>query len=236
MVDIPNPPYPDLPDVVRQRREVAREALHSSDRHDLRPGYRELVVNAFEPWPVRVLTMISLALVVSHKVLPIWDEAFPTDHSLHEWLATLERALIGQITQAEAERSAGIAHSRVESLPPQKAAARAAAAAVSFALSGAILLTLDDLKLDANTIAARTAALSPPRPPEVPDLLRTDADYEFDEHGAEFWACVASSGGAPWESGSDAVKRGEYWEWWLDEALPAAYALVYPNIPDDLRH
>jgi hypothetical protein len=91
------------------------------------------------------------------------------------------------------------------------------------------------LKLDADTIAARTAAMTPPGPPEEPNLQRTDADYEFDEHGAEFWACVARSGGAPWESGSDAHKRGEYWEWWLDEALPAAYALVYPHIPDDLR-
>lgn len=236
MLEMPNPPYPELPEVVRERREIARQALHSSDQHDLLLGYRDFIVNGFEPWPVRVLAMISLALVESRKVLPIWDDAFPTDHSPYEWLTTLGRALIGQVTQAEAERSADMAHGHVVALPLQKAAARAAAAAASFALTGAILLTLDDLKLDADTIAARTAAVTVPRPPEALDLQRTDADAEFGEHGADFWAAVASSGGAPWESGSDAQKRGEYWEWWLDEALPAAYALVYPHIPDDLRH
>jgi hypothetical protein len=235
MLAVPTPPYPELPSVVRQRREAGRKAMRSAPQHDLLPGYRNTIVDAFEPWPVRVLTMVCLALMTCREVLSVWDSVFPDDRSPHEWLATVEQALLGQISQEEAERVTHSAHFHVLSLPFDQPLARAVAHAASFTAVGGILLRLDDLFLNAEVIAARTAAVPLTRPPQEPGLGRPDADYERDEHDASFWASVAVAGGEPWEAAADSEKRLQFWEWWLDEAIPQAYAVVYPHISEPLR-
>jgi len=40
---------------------------------------------------------------------------------------------------------------------------------------------------------------------------------------SSFFAAAAYAGGAVWDSDSDSLKRREFWEWWLNEAVPMAW-------------
>ncbi len=235
MVLIPTPPYPELPPAVRQAEDLGRAALQKQSQHHLDKGYRYAIVDAFAPRPIRVLTMSCLDLVVADKVVTLWNEAFPGDESPKRWLGIVDRALAGQVSQQEAEYVGEVAHFYIKNLthaPPQ---AFAAASAACVAETGAIILTLDELVLDSQTIANRYAASTLTERPNEPDWQRSDAEDEYDTHDASFWASAAVAGGAPWDAGSDSQKRAEFWEWWLDEAVPAAYAIVYPYIPEPMR-
>jgi hypothetical protein len=48
-------------------------------------------------------------------------------------------------------------------------------------------------------------------------------DEDLDSWDGSFWACSAYSGDFPWEARSDMGRRREFWEWYLDEAVPLAY-------------
>ena len=56
------------------------------------------------------------------------------------------------------------------------------------------------------------------------DLASSDADLDADEIDAALSASVAYANGAILYPGSDHVRRREFWEWWLKEAVPAAWA------------
>ncbi|HLJ62742.1 MAG TPA: Imm5 family immunity protein, partial [Stellaceae bacterium] len=55
-----------------------------------------------------------------------------------------------------------------------------------------------------------------------------DSDYDYDEAELEagFMACCAFSGAPPWNEGSDRARRLEFWEWYLNCAVPRAYAAI----------
>jgi hypothetical protein len=76
----------------------------------------------------------------------------------------------------------------------------------------------------ANTV---TTALNDERfhPLNIEDhLLDDDLDpYQWD---ASFYAAGAYAGGFTWEEGSSVVRRREFWEWYLDEAVPLAWNSV----------
>jgi Immunity protein Imm5 len=48
----------------------------------------------------------------------------------------------------------------------------------------------------------------------------TDQGIDPDELNAEFFGAAAFSNGATWNEESDSLKRKEFWEWWLEKAIP----------------
>ncbi|BDA70903.1 hypothetical protein RIVM261_064230 [Rivularia sp. IAM M-261] len=41
-----------------------------------------------------------------------------------------------------------------------------------------------------------------------------------------FWGAAAYANGSVWEPMSDAMKRLEFWDWWLTTAIPEASAII----------
>jgi Immunity protein Imm5 len=56
-----------------------------------------------------------------------------------------------------------------------------------------------------------------------PDSDLDDLDVEVTSWSTAYAASVAYANGAPGQPGSDVSHRREFWNWWLDEAVPAAY-------------
>jgi Immunity protein Imm5 len=56
-----------------------------------------------------------------------------------------------------------------------------------------------------------------------PDSDLDDLDVEVTSWSNAYAASVAYANGAPSQPGSDVSHRREFWTWWLDEAVPAAY-------------
>jgi hypothetical protein len=52
------------------------------------------------------------------------------------------------------------------------------------------------------------------------DTNLTDQGIDPDELNAEFFGAAAFSNGATWNEESDSLKRKEFWEWWLEKAIP----------------
>jgi hypothetical protein len=50
-----------------------------------------------------------------------------------------------------------------------------------------------------------------------------DDQVSPEEHDGSYMASVALAGGSPWTPGSDPARRREFWQWWLREAVPAAW-------------
>jgi hypothetical protein len=54
-------------------------------------------------------------------------------------------------------------------------------------------------------------------------LAQTDEGLRRSDRDAAFYAVCAEAGGPLWYKWQDALKRRAFWEWWLGEAVPAAY-------------
>jgi hypothetical protein len=52
------------------------------------------------------------------------------------------------------------------------------------------------------------------------DLNLTDQEIDPDELNTEFFSAAAFSNGATWNEESNSLKRKEFWEWWLEKAIP----------------
>lgn len=46
---------------------------------------------------------------------------------------------------------------------------------------------------------------------------------DIEEVDAAAWAAMAEAGGEVWNPAADPAKRLAFWEWYLTEAVPAAY-------------
>jgi hypothetical protein len=57
-----------------------------------------------------------------------------------------------------------------------------------------------------------------------PNELDTERDaWMWDE---SYLGAMAYAGGAVWVTGSSSERRREFWQWWLDQAVPSAYEAV----------
>ena len=65
------------------------------------------------------------------------------------------------------------------------------------------------------------------------ELLEPDAGIDeaelFEPQDPDFWDCAfwvaaAEAGGMPWERGFDAERYRDFWNWYLDSGVPAAFA------------
>jgi hypothetical protein len=75
----------------------------------------------------------------------------------------------------------------------------------------------------------RTANIDIDFNPSKPDYSLDD-DGDWDEgdgyRDAAGWGAYVMAGGTVDDPKADASKRREFWEWWLSEAIPAAWQMV----------
>lgn len=55
---------------------------------------------------------------------------------------------------------------------------------------------------------------------DLSDLAVDDTDLDPDQWDSEYYAAAAYSGGAPWDEFASTKKRHEFWNWYLDVAVP----------------
>lgn len=199
---------PDLEEAIR----TAGEAVREDPEHVLAPGYRAAIGAAMGPAPPRPLEPSKhaghrrrslLAIASARRVLPIWERRWPGDRSPHEALEAAERLVRGEADLDRCWETLDRVKVRTDQLlATDFAASRAGESAVL-----ALVAALDDDFYEPHEVK-----------PGWVDSQRGGGDED-----AASAASIACAGGTVGFPGADRTKRREFWEWWLTEAVPAAY-------------
>jgi hypothetical protein len=146
-------------------------------------------------------TRAKLALLCARKVEPIWFRRWPND-DLPMRLNELSYQVIQELSAAGSlETVIGVSRQRLDDRLGEGPNLDATYA--GFSALAAALATLYDEQMD---------------DPGNEDEGQIDPQ----EWDAAFYAALAESGGAKWESQSDRDKRRSFWLWYLTVALPSA--------------
>ena len=204
-----------LPRDVQQLLDAARAQVLAHESNDLpRPTRIQLQLalgphlkSPNEP-PFAVLGVglsrrTSLCVSVVEKVAPIWERTYPDVPAVEDMIRLARQRLREEITPDEAldgrSRLVGVLQNHIdepEENQPGMAAGEAAAQAVFAAV------------YDENV--------------ESPQSL--DDDLDATQWDCAFWGACAWSGAIPGQDGWNQEAYKEYWLWYLDEAIPEAWA------------
>lgn len=199
-----------VPHELRQLLDQARAKMLTHKTNDLpRPSrvQLQLALGEYLRSPgVGLTRRANLCLLVAEKVRPIWEHHYPQApavEAVQDMIRIAGQRLRNEITQREARRGRGElvsvlqdAADEPEEKQPAMAAGEAAARAVYVAMYD------EDL--------------------EKPELL--DDDLDASDWDCAFWGACAWSGGIPGQTGWNQEAYKEYWLWYLDEAIPEAWA------------
>jgi hypothetical protein len=199
-----------LRDLIKQ----ARHTMHKDQAYGLNLGYRLGIYSVLGPradspdasdlhgYKRRVL----LERLTAERLLPIWEKSLPREHTPSQLLSLAMRVLEGELSVADAW------HLRDELL--------AAMPNVAWPLRGVMAAAGQVL---------RTATVDIDFNPTKPDYTLTDdEDWEEDAgyRDAAGWGAYVMAGGTVHDAEADPSKRLEFWDWWLTEAVPAAWHAV----------
>lgn len=203
-----------IPDDLEQRIANALAQLRARTDGQLPLPLRRYVRQGLGPWTADEAGSYSpgwrrrarLARLVAERVMPLWAQDRPDDDLPQRMLQLADDVLAGRTTSEDAREEANIAAG--ELYADSRAAGPAGSA--GFAAVNAVLAATDG---DYD-------------PEDVP------ADYDDDDldpYGWEgaFHAAFAEAPYSPPEMG-DVEARRRYWQWYLEQAVPAAYAAGPP--------
>ncbi|MDY6803871.1 MAG: Imm5 family immunity protein [Cyanobacteriota bacterium] len=196
-----------LPEAIKQVLEECR--LSFTPRGELPASDRLKIYKKIEEFCDRENTnyfhyrMAKLELTCAWKVLNILESGDLTDNSARELLELAEGFLRGEVEEKELEERRSYFYTEAEDLM-DNGEKYFTAGYVGFACIAAVFAVLCELDFD---IVGK---------PEI------EVDYE--DWMACFYASMAYCGGATWEKGvGDDLKRREFWEWFLNEAVPSLW-------------
>lgn len=196
-----------LPDPLRAAIEQARVMLASERAGDLPLALRRRLWAALGPLDTEGRKRRArLAIASARHVLPAWDAAYPGDGTPERLLALAEAVIAGSADEVSCARYRALALSHFDSLSSLAAAPIVVAA--GYAAAQALAAALFDEAFD----------------PERIDPAVSDNELDPMERDASYLAAVVSAGGPPWHSSTSAARRRAFWEWWLHEAVPAAWS------------
>jgi Immunity protein Imm5 len=148
----------------------------------------------------------ELAIMAAKHVLPIWQAAFPGNRGPERMFDIARRYLSGSIDFKAAWESKNRFWGELENLVAQGSES-VTAIAVGFAAANAVTTAICDERFDPDNID--------------PEILDENLEpYEWD---VGFYASIAYAKGASWEPGSDATRRREFWEWYINEGVPFSF-------------
>lgn len=210
-----------LPRTLQTLMTEALESVRRHPQHDLLLGYRQAIWAAFGPalhpgQPDSEAALVGhqrrvfLAVLTVRHVLPIWLKVWPNNKSPQRLLTHVEEVMKGEMSKDMALDAINRWWDVVDELG---ARSQNMAVTVGFAALQALA----------------TAAVDEMFEPDDIDVALTDSE-EFDNNDASFYAAVAYANGPIWKIAakpkSDSAKRAQFWQWWLTEAVPAAYQSV----------
>lgn len=204
--------------------EDSLKALSDHPLHNLNLCYRQSIWTAFgesfaSPWENRIEQFGSkdlgrkkrtiLAILTARHVLPVWESLFEDDDTPHRLLFVCEQVLQGLYDKKLAQDYLIVIQSRWQTLFADTTiqdyrAGRAISAGNSALL--ALSTALYDEQFSLNSSCDRAN-----------DDLRIDPDRA----DSAYWAAIALAGPL-WHSSSDANKRLQFWQWWLQDSVDRA--------------
>jgi hypothetical protein len=192
----------DLPLELRQALMRAGAAVAAAPQQNLPPVHRRVVyaiLGHSDPASPRGW----LALFTAQRVADLWQAA-SRQLFVGDPLATIEGVLRGSLPAFAGRQAAQAAWRQLVAAPAPAPDPRALDAAQAVVQALGEVLGADPFH-----------ALS---------LRHTTADEELDPAASDTarWAAAAYSGRLG-TAGSDPKRRGEFWQWWLYEAVPTAW-------------
>jgi len=189
--------------------ERARQAVIGDPQHNLTPFYRGLIYSLFGPFDKEKsrFPLGKLAIIAVEKVLPIWENQWPTDKRPHDLLANAKHVLAGLISTKEGRLMAEAAFDQTAEWMGtlDEANGNKEPLAASIVLAAAVECLFE---------ASGVHTFSGINP------AKTEADLDPWSTDTAGWA--ASSYAGPWyDSASDPKRRREFWDWWITEAVPS---------------
>jgi hypothetical protein len=221
----------ELPTALRDAVANALVFVRQHPQHELNPGYRQAIYAVYGPLdapstggatPESQLLDVAgnrrravVSLMAAQRVLPYWKQAMSDSDMLDVLLADAQQLLHTQAGRQKAKEDAQAAWLYTDEvlatqldLPRRvSAAAFAAVVALQTTLWGVAFfgeyanLSWSDYHLDSEAI----------------DIARRDAAS---------WAALSAANGRYFDEDADHAKRLEFWEWWLNEAVPQAWESV----------
>src|ERR1019366_29473 len=192
-----------------QALELAGVALKANDNGELALPLRKRLWSAMGPREADGARAIlgpglqrrtTLAILTVRHVLPIWETAFPTNHK-PEWMLAVAQEYLDQLTDFQTVRGLNnLFWSELDCLG-------SVAVAVGYAAAQSVTTALSDERFD----------------PAALDTVVSDQDLDPYQWDASFYASVAYAGSAPWEEKPHTNRRREFWTWFLEVAVPAAW-------------
>jgi hypothetical protein len=148
-----------------------------------------------------------LCISMVQRVLPLWEMHYPSKHP-HRILEEARAYLDGRSSRKQLrDEASGFRGGLDTSDTPDKQVAFLVGRA---SVSAAFVAASDEL-LEPDEGATEEELMDP----EDPDFW--DCAY---------WVAGAEAGGMPWEAGFDAQRYRDFWNWYLDTAVAAAFATV----------
>jgi hypothetical protein len=195
-----------LPHELRTAIAQARAELDgSTDGAILLPARRRISA-CFGTGPVFQQRRFALGRLCAEHVLDRWDRVRPDDRRPHEAIALAERALRGDIDVATAQEAFGRFETAVEDLTADGLPADADLAASAANKLVLTAITEDDYEDD--------------DPPEQTEYEQDYYSWDIPYRASQAAARVIVGAKFDW----DPDARRAFWRWYLDEAVPAAYA------------
>jgi hypothetical protein len=186
-------------------QEMVRDSidlLDSDPRHDLRIGVRDRILCALGRNARVRLDIASIA-----KVLPLWEEMRPADRTPHSAIEFARQVDQGLIRATQARRECDALRSCCDKLLGELED-RPSVCMIAYGAAQTVRDAMSDERFVNRLVWPHS----------------TDLDIQPFDNDPSFFAAVAYAKGAPWEEGSDALARHEFWKWWLATGLREASA------------
>ena len=193
--------------------------VRKDPQHHLNLGYREAIYHAFGPHlfdnghQIGHKRRIALAHLAVSRVLPLRQSAWPKNDTVPRMIRQVEKIMNAPVSAIERDALGEEVEALWEYVTELTDETRNIAGVVGMAAVEMLSLALWDGFTEWDGI----------------DCKRDDS-HDFMDNDVHFYAATAYANGPPYaialSSDSSPDKRQEFWEWWLTEAVPAAWAVT----------
>jgi hypothetical protein len=201
-----------LPNKIRAALGDASISVQQDPEHDLAPRFRWNLQNLIfearnkEPRSDKAghKAWLRVEITTVRHVLPLWQQKHPHDDTPQKLLREAETFLSDSLEVGKAELMAF-------SFPEDTGTRNPVDQVLSGAIATLVFAILASARPESFVSSKR-------------DMGRSNRQLEFPhDWDASLCACVAYTGDASLLAEASRAKRLEFWQWWLDVAIPQAY-------------
>jgi hypothetical protein len=199
-----------LPFELEQAIQQAKSAVKEHPKRELAPLWRKQIYDLIASNDRGENILKWLAIITAERTVGFWDREAPEYYQPHNLLKLGRRVLEGEANTSHADQVASDAWEYYDELGGTDIDTKALFAATA-CLEALYRVAGLDRWVDV-----------------VISEIEADSDLDPWSSDVAVWAVSAFAGpsGRIWTERSDSEKRLEFWLWWLEEAIPAAWLQV----------